>query len=167
MNRQQLTRRMILGVAVVMVASASLGTAHSVSAADAKKIPDHGSKANFKLNCEDIEGTFSEDGIGNTNCHYPTGSWTQCDENGKDCWYTPPPKSTQPTDPWDSHTGAGGEATADVGGTHAPAPVVVGPTAPIAQPSVTAPAGDQDQDTNTGQKKKKGKKGKKGGKGRR
>jgi len=49
----------------------------------------HGSKANFKSYCTDMEGSFSSDGLGNTKCIYSTGGSTKCVANGNDCWCTP------------------------------------------------------------------------------
>ena len=149
MQGQPKTRRLILGALVVMVAaSTALGGAAGASAADATKRPDYGGKAGFKLECEALGGTFSEDGIGNTNCHWPDGGWTQCDANGNDCWYTP---RQVPSGVQGPNVGTVIEVTTDVGGTVSP------PTAGqrIAAPDDQKPA------------KVKHSKGKKGGKGRR
>jgi hypothetical protein len=90
MHQLQGRRQILFGALFVLVATlAALSTGQSVSAKDAQKIPDYSSKAGFKDLCEAIDGTFSEDGLGNTECHYPDGGWTECDANGKDCWYTP------------------------------------------------------------------------------
>lgn len=61
-------------------------------AKDARKSLDFKSKEDFKHWCELSGGTFSEDGIGNTNCNWPNGFWEECDGNGQDCWTTPPPR---------------------------------------------------------------------------
>jgi hypothetical protein len=85
------TRRMALAALVVMVSgSLALGTGHSASATDnAEYVGDFGSKAAFRRACEGDGGTFIEDRYGNTECHFPDGSWFECDANGNDCWYTP------------------------------------------------------------------------------
>ncbi len=64
--------------------------------------------------------------FGNTNCHYPDGTWTQCDENGNDCWITPPARP--PVTTLDPNDGTIGEVTTDHGKTSATAPETVGPT---------------------------------------
>ncbi len=167
MNRQHGIQRLILGALVVMLATvAALGTGHDSSAA--KSISDFGSEWNFKTICEEAGGTFSRDGIGNTNCHYPNGGWTQCDANGNDCWYTPPPFQQPPPG---EHAAPGDIAGAD------PNPDSGSDPPPVANPSVTPPTvDDQDQDTSKAKSKKdkkckkakskKDKKCKKGGKGR-
>jgi hypothetical protein len=90
MHHQQGRRQIAHAALIVMIVGiVALSAGPSTSARDAQKIPDQGSKANFKANCEVLGGTFIEDGLGNTECHYPDGSWTECDANGNDCWYTP------------------------------------------------------------------------------
>ncbi len=139
-------RRVFFAVLVMMVALAQLG-ADSASAT-AHKRPDFGSAEGFRLECELLGGTYSEDGIGNTNCHYPDGTWTQCDANGNDCWITPPARPADTTlDPDDDTIG---EATADHGETSATAPETVGPT-------VVAADGDE-KHTKAKAKRAKGKK---------
>jgi hypothetical protein len=151
MNRQDGMRRVILGAVVAMVAAATaLGTGSGASATDgAFHVGGHGSKANFQRECKKSGGTFGEDGLGNTTCHFKNGSWEECDANGNDCWFTPPPRRV-PNDPW---AGPGDEVADDSGGTQTPPPGADSPAAPDE---------DQEQDTS----KRKGKKGKKGGKGR-
>src|ERR687894_393236 len=85
---QREIRRFCLALLVMVVALAQLGP--EPASATAHKRPDFGSAEGFRLECELLGGTYSEDGIGNTNCHYPDGTWTQCDANGNDCWITPP-----------------------------------------------------------------------------
>jgi len=122
---QQGIRRLCSAVLVLMVVLAQLGS-DSVSAAGHKR-PDFGSAEGFRLECELLGGTYSEDGIGNTNCHYPDGTWTQCDANGNDCWITPP-RTRPAAEPLDLGDVTVGEATTDQGGTSATAPETVGPT---------------------------------------
>ena len=125
MHRQHGTRRMFLVALVMMVALVHAGS--DSASATAHKRPDFGSAEGFRLECELLGGTYSEDGIGNTNCHYPDGTWTQCDANGNDCWITPP--RTRPgTEPLVLDDVTIGEATTDHGGTSATAPETVGPT---------------------------------------
>jgi hypothetical protein len=116
---------MVLAALVVMVAVVHAGS--DSASATAHKRPDFGSAEGFRLECELLGGTYSEDGIGNTNCHYPDGTWTQCDANGNDCWITPPrtPPAAEPLDLDDVPIG---EATTDHGETSATAPETVGPT---------------------------------------
>jgi hypothetical protein len=116
MHVQHGIRRALFAALVVIVALVHAGS-DSASAAGNKR-PDFGSKEGFKLECELLGGTFSEDGLGNTNCHYPDGTWTQCDANGNDCWITTRP----PADPLDLDDVTHGEVTTDVGGTSAAAP---------------------------------------------
>ncbi len=77
---------------VLVAASAALGTGHGASAVEddgAYPIDGYTSAEDFKLMCEIMDGTYSKDKYGNTNCEYPDGSWTQCDSNGQDCWRGP------------------------------------------------------------------------------
>jgi hypothetical protein len=130
------TRRMALAALVVMVAgSAALGAGHSASAKDnAKYIGDYGNKAAFKATCEGGGGTFIEDdGYGNTECHYPDGTWIECDANGNDCWYTPPSIPAPPS----------GIQRPPTGGTIISAPIVDG-TTQHGDSGEAASAGDQD-----------------------
>jgi hypothetical protein len=93
MHTQHGIRRWVLSVLVVLVAaSAALGTGHGASAVEddgAYPIDGYTSAEDFKLMCEIMDGTYSKDKYGNTNCEYPDGSWTQCDSNGQDCWRGP------------------------------------------------------------------------------
>jgi len=146
----------------MVAAVVALGDGQGANA-EAKKIPDHKGKDIFKLNCTSHGGTFSEDAWGNTNCHWPGGGWTQCDANGNDCWYTPPPKQSDPIGPWDPYVGTGGEATTATGETNTSSPG--GDDATPSHAGLSVAAHDEDQDQNTS--KSRTKKGKKGGKGRR
>ena len=125
MHRQHVTRRMFLAALVLMVALVHAGS-DSASAAGNKR-PDFGSAEGFRLECELLGGTYSEDGIGNTNCHYPDGTWTQCDANGNDCWITPP-RTRPPAEHLDLDAGTIGEATTDAGRTSAESPGTAGPS---------------------------------------
>jgi hypothetical protein len=87
MQKQRGSRRWLFGV--LAAASAALGAGHGASAGDnAKPRPDYGSKELFRLECELLGGTFSEDGIGNTRCHIAGIGTVECDANGNDCWVT-------------------------------------------------------------------------------
>lgn len=147
MKRLQATRRWLLGALVVMVAATTGLGIGAVSAAEddgAYYTGGYGSRAGFKRVCENANGTFIDDGNGNTECHFKDGSWTECDANGGDCWHTPPPKKLEPL------------------GTN------VEPSSALADdPGSWQPVtDDQDRDRDTVHKRKKGKHGKKGGKGR-
>jgi hypothetical protein len=124
MHEQHGMRRVVLAALMVMVALATVG-ANTPSAADHKR-PDFGSAEGFRLECELLGGTYSEDGIGNTNCHYPDGTWTQCDANGNDCWVTPPRR--RPPSAWQEHPDVVGlgEVTTDVGRPSVGAPEYAG-----------------------------------------
>jgi hypothetical protein len=118
MHEQHGSRRFFMAT-LVMVALALVGS-DSASAASHKR-PDFGSAEGFRLECELLGGTFSADGLGNTNCHYPDGTWIQCDANGNDCWITPS-RTRPPAETLDPDDISVGEATTDVDGTS-----VVGP----------------------------------------
>jgi hypothetical protein len=115
---------MFLAALVMMVAVVQAGP--DAASATAHKRPDFGSAEGFRLECELLGGTYSEDGIGNTNCHYPDGTWTQCDANGNDCWVTPPARPAAESLDLDDPTT--GEVTTDQGEQSATAPETVGPT---------------------------------------
>lgn len=115
MDRQQGRRRILAAALIVMVGFAAQSTAQSASAKEAQKIPGYGSKAKFQAYCESLGGTFIEDGLGNTECHYPDGGWTECDANGNDCWYTP----QRPAPPM-------GLPNSDIAGSIVTAPIVDG-----------------------------------------
>jgi hypothetical protein len=125
MHRLHGTRRMFLAALVMMAALVHAGS--ESASATAHKRPDFGSAEGFRLECELLGGTYSEDGIGNTNCHYPDGTWTQCDANGNDCWITPP-RTRLPDDLLNLDDVTSGEVTADHGKPSASAPETVGPT---------------------------------------
>jgi len=129
MNMRQLTRRMVLGVAVVMVAaSTALGTGQDASAEG--KWRDSGSKAGFKADCEanvigGVQGTIVDDAKSNTvTCVYGDGARSYCDQAGNNCGWSPPPKREEPSGGQDSHIGTGGEATTEVGDMAPLTPVV-------------------------------------------
>src|SRR5918994_3542237 len=125
MHQRQGIRRFCCALLVMVVAVAQLGP--ESASATAHKRPDFGSAEGFRLECELLGGTYSEDGIGNTNCHYPDGAWTQCDANGNDCWITPP-RTRLPDDLLDLDDVGNGEVTADHGEPSATAPETAGPT---------------------------------------
>ena len=126
MHGQHVTRRVVLAALVMTVALIHGGSA--VESSQSHPRPDFGSAEGFRLECELLGGTYGEDGIGNTNCHYPDGTWTQCDANGNDCWITPPVRPRPTTEPIDLDDAAHGEVTTDVGGTSLVGPDSVGPT---------------------------------------
>jgi hypothetical protein len=160
----QLGRRVILGTLVVLVAASAAVSTGGDARAEAKDpiyVGGYGSKAAFQESCNAGKGTFSEDGLGNTNCHFKDGGWTQCNEKGNDCYYTPPPEREAVDDPlWQILDGPLPLTPI----TAAPVSVVDGPVPSSAQPSLAAPDDDRDQDH--GKRKGKGKKSKRGGKGR-
>lgn len=124
MHGQQGIRRLFFAVLVMTVALVQVR--YDAEGSQGHPRPDFGSAEGFRLECELLGGTYSEDGIGNTNCYYPDGTWTQCDANGNDCWITPPARPADTTlDPDGDPTG---EATTDHGETSATAPETVGPT---------------------------------------
>jgi hypothetical protein len=149
MHQQQGIQRLCCALLVMVVALAQLGP--ESASATAHKRPDFGSAEGFRLECELLGGTYSEDGIGNTNCHYPDGTWTQCDANGNDCWITPP-RTRPAAETLDLDDVAIGEATTNHGETSATAPETVGPT---------IDALHKDKSTKAKNKRAKGKKRKK------
>jgi hypothetical protein len=149
MHGQHGIRRMFLATLVIMVALVQVGPDGANAAGNSR--PDFGSREGFKLECELLGGTFSEDGLGNTNCHYPDGTWTQCDANGNDCWITPP--RTRPhADQQGLDDVAPGTVTTDTGETSVASPETAGH-------SVKAAAHDQ-KDAKAKHGKGKGKSGK-------
>ena len=116
MSGQQGQRIVLAAMMVLGVAAAAVGESQRASAKDAERVSDFGSKAAFEASCEVLGGSFSEDGIGNTNCDADDGGWTQCDANGNDCWYTPPDRQGP---------SAGGQVS-QIDGTIISAPIVVG-----------------------------------------
>ena len=160
MNRQQLTRRIVLGAFAVALALPGLRAAATVEGP-----MDFGSRQDFADYCENVGGDLTDTGDGNLWCQSSeeTGSQqTVCDSDGNDCYTIF--KTQEPARPWDPHTPTVREPTTEIGNTAPSAPVVDSPTAPSAQPSVAAPDDEQDQDQD--KRKGKGKKAKKGGKGR-
>jgi hypothetical protein len=164
MPEQHRPRRVILGALVALVAASVLGPGYGASAADdgARPRPDYGSKELFKLECELLGGTFSEDGIGNTNCHYP-GGWVQCDANGRDCWHTPT-SWQRPSGIEQTYGETVAEATTNDGGKETSTPALDSPTTAGAYLGVVNT--DDQESKAKGKKSKKGKKGKKRGNGR-
>jgi hypothetical protein len=86
------SRRCIIG-GLALTIVLSLGPCDARASDNAHPRPDFGSKEQFATECELLDGEFSEDGLGNTDCDYEDGSWTQCDDNGNDCWHTPASRS--------------------------------------------------------------------------
>ena len=98
MDQQHVTRRIVLGAAVVGLAVlTALGGGDRVNA-EPNTGHNHGSKAAFKSSCESnfIDGHHGEfvdspkDGL--TVCVYGDGSKNTCDQQGNNCTYTNPPK---------------------------------------------------------------------------
>ena len=73
MNGQQGQRIVLATMMVLGVAAAALGAGQRASAKDAERVSDFGTKAAFEASCEVLGGSFSEDGIGNTNCDADDG----------------------------------------------------------------------------------------------
>jgi hypothetical protein len=90
MTRQQITRRIVLGAMVAILAAPGLG----VSAEDDGGYADGPtSGTGFKGYCEDNGGQFTDTEDGNLWCQWGDDSQTLCDDDGKDCHdipYTPP-----------------------------------------------------------------------------
>lgn len=170
MNRQQLTRQMILGAFTVALALPGFGAA-------AAGHPDGDwdrRYATFKEGCEADQGVYTDTEDGNTWCQWDTGAQTVCDTDGNDCHYLPRKQQLggrRP--PLRVNAPLVADPVINDGGTLPPLAsdpslfVTDRPTESERQPSMTAPANAQDQDHPTNQQTKKGKKGKKGGKGRR
>jgi hypothetical protein len=164
-------QRWLLHALVVLLAvSTALGDGHGASAKDnARPRPDYASKEAFKLECELLGGTFSEDGIGNTNCRFPDGTWIECDANGKDCWVT---NASRPQLPGDNtmYPGSGNEMAPVSGGAEPPAAAVDDTSSPTVDQGVASPDADQQATVKAkhghGKKSKKGKKHGHGVKGR-
>jgi hypothetical protein len=90
MERQHVTRRIVLSAVVVGLVFLGLGAVDGTLAAI--KGGDYGSKDSMKVNCELNGGTFidsPQDGL--TACFHTDGSKDVCDQNGGDCYYYPPP----------------------------------------------------------------------------
>lgn len=139
-------------VAAAAVAVVVVGSLVGVAEADQKLPGGFGSRAKFKYECKAEGGTFIDDGLGNLECHFPEGSWTECDSNGNDCWFMPAPKTTPSVGVEDplGVMGIGGMNTAD--------PTVDSATPSDAGQRVAAP--DDDPEPAKHVKGKKGKKGK-------
>jgi hypothetical protein len=90
MERQHVTRRIVLSAVVVGLVFLGLGAVDGTLAA--VKGGDYGSKDNMKVNCEQNGGTFIDSPQdGPTACFHTDGSKDVCDQNGGDCYYYPPP----------------------------------------------------------------------------
>jgi hypothetical protein len=152
MNKQQMTRRLVLGGFAVALALPGFGAA----AAGEDFADDIASGAQMQGICEDFGGIFTDTQDGNLWCQWDDGSQTVCDEDGKDCHdipFTPPPPGR-----WDlPGIVVDPVMVAD--------PVSDPPTGSDDQRSVTPLTSDRDQDLHPAQKAKHGKKGKKGKKG--
>ncbi len=96
MQRQHLTRRIVLSAAVVGLAVlTALGGGDGV-AAETEHRPGHGDKSIFQSSCEQYGGAFLDSPKDKlTACFYPDKSKTVCDSNGNDCINYPPPKPTK------------------------------------------------------------------------
>jgi hypothetical protein len=147
------TRRWLLSALVVAVVAATApGSGDGARAAgDSHKRPDYGSKLAFKLECELLGGTFSEDGIGNTYCDTPYGGVIECDANGNDCWYSP----------GDEAAGPGGFPRPPFGpGNYLrDGPVLLSDDLSSADTQPRVAAADDDRKQDHGKRKRKGKKG--------
>jgi hypothetical protein len=154
MHELRATRRPIIATLLVLMAAATLGTGSGASAADdgPYRRPDFGSREEFRSMCELYGGTFFADSY-RIACYIPGYGWIDCDNDGKDCWITP--------ESWQRPWPPGGENQYDGS---------IDEVASGDQPSVVAPADDQEPKAKAKHGKgKKGKHGKKhghGGKGR-
>lgn len=147
MNGSVATGRRLVATTAVALVLLGVGAGQADAA---KKRPNFGSKAQFKIECELLGGTFLVDAFGNTECRFKDGSWIECDANGNDCWYTPPPKR-EPTDdsphvPTDGTLDPNGGAADPTGGVGAPGDVQA-PTGGVARVAVTK-AQDEDARAN-------------------
>ena len=102
MDRQHVTRRIVLSVAVVGLAVlTALGGGDAVNAESTKAPADlYASKAEFKSYCEANPGaTFIDVPSDNlTVCAHKDGSKTSCDQKGQNC-YSHPPKREETDGP--------------------------------------------------------------------
>lgn len=97
MDRQQFTRRIVLGAAVLALVVLGLAPVHGTLAAPIGE----GSKKTFEEGCKSMNGTFIDspkDGL--TACFYDDGSKHVCDQNGSQCTYYPPPPKKMETTSW-------------------------------------------------------------------
>jgi hypothetical protein len=147
MERQHVTRRIVLGAAVVGLAA--LMTVGGGDSALADKNLNHGDKASFKSSCDQYGGTFIDspkDGL--TACFWGDGGKTVCDQDGNDCEnYPPPPKKMEETS-WADPIVADAPLVVDDTQTVAPvdAPlqtIAEAPLEAVGEPSVAAPVESQ------------------------
>jgi len=160
MNRQQIGRRIVLGVVTVVVAVPGLGAAAEPYAEGST------SGAGFEGYCEDGGGNFTDTEDGNLWCQWDDDSQTVCDTDGQDCYDIPymPPSS----DPRTPTGGLGIEPTTNGDGAAAPVGTGGGVTSPLlgidrvslpgAVPHLAVPAPDWVQDHATSKHGKHGKK---------
>jgi hypothetical protein len=140
MNRQHVTRRIVLSAVVVGLAIvATVGGGNSALAKESR--PGNGDKASFKSSCDQYGGTFIDspkDGL--TACFWGDGSKTVCDKDGNDCInYPPPPKKMEETS-WADPIVADAPLVADDTQTVAP---VDAPLEAIAETEIAAPVDSQ------------------------
>jgi hypothetical protein len=127
MQRQQFTRRIVLGAFALTLALPGLG---------ARAAEDDGGfydKAQFKGTCEEFGGIFTDTQDGNTWCQWDDDSQTVCDEDGQDCHDIP--RTTQTVAPIDAPLVAVDE-------TQTVAPVAA-PLEAIAETEIMAPVETQ------------------------
>jgi hypothetical protein len=148
MERQHVSRRIVLGAAVVGLAVMVLvGGGERTLAKEFR--PGHGDKATFKSSCDQYGGTFIDspkDGL--TACFYGDGSKTVCDKDGNDCInYPPPPKKMVDTglaDPIVADAPLVAEDSQTVAPVHAPLEVIAeAPLEAVVEAPVDAPADSQ------------------------
>jgi hypothetical protein len=127
MHEQRATRRPIIATLVVLTAAITLGAGYEARAADdgPYRRPDFNSREEFRSMCQLEGGTFFAD-LSRIACYIPGFGWIDCDNDGKDCWVTPE-SWQQPRPP-----GVGNEYDGSID-----------EVAPGDQPSVAAPADDQ------------------------
>jgi hypothetical protein len=148
MERQHVSRRIVLGAAVVGLAVMALvGGGESTLAKEFR--PGHGDKATFKSSCDQYGGTFIDspkDGL--TACFYGDGSKTVCDKDGNDCInYPPPPKKMVDTglaDPIVADAPLVAEDSQTVAPVHAPLEVIAeAPLEAVVEAPAAAPVDSQ------------------------
>ena len=148
MERQHVSRRIVLGAAVLGLAVMALvGGGESTLAKESR--PGHGDKATFKSSCDQYGGTFIDspkDGL--TACFYDDGSKTVCDKDGNDCInYPPPPKKMVDTgwaDPVVTDAPLVGADSQTVAPVHAPLEVIAEtPLEGVVETPVDAPVDSQ------------------------
>ena len=95
MHRQHLSRRIVLSAAMLGLVVLGLTPVHGTLAEPIGA----GSKKTFEEGCKEMKGTFIDspkDGL--TACFYDDGSKHDCDQNGSQCrYYPPPPKKMEET----------------------------------------------------------------------